>query len=103
MATAAGGSLPFAPQECLSALRYMYSAYRTNILCGYGFRDAFNLERAWWDQDVIGIDQGAILLMAENLRSGGVWNVMKRSPIITRGLARGGFRPIVTRGDQAAD
>jgi hypothetical protein len=77
--TAAGGSLPFTPTESLECLRYLYDSFRARIWCGYGFRDAFNLAQGWWDTDVIGIDQGPILLMAENLRTKKVWNVMKRS------------------------
>src|SRR5690606_17068732 len=65
--TAAGGSLPFAPEECAAALRHIYETYRTNIWCGYGFRDAFNLEANWWGSDSLGIDQGPIVIMIENL------------------------------------
>jgi hypothetical protein len=90
--TAPGGSLPFAPRECLAALRHMYSAYRTKLLCGYGFRDAFHPGEDWWGPDALGIDQGAILLMAENLRTGHVWNVMNRSKAIRSGLERAGFK-----------
>jgi hypothetical protein len=92
--TAAGGSLPFAPRECTSALRVMYDRYRETIWCGYGFRDAFNLKENWWGADVIGIDQGAILLMAENLRTGRVWERMSRNDVLQRGLKRAGFRPV---------
>ncbi|HVK57197.1 MAG TPA: glucoamylase family protein, partial [Candidatus Kapabacteria bacterium] len=92
--TAAGGSLPFAPAECVRALRTMYDRYREQIWCGYGFRDAFNLQELWWGEDVIGIDQGPILIMAENLRTGRVWEIMQKSPVLERGLKRAGFRPI---------
>jgi hypothetical protein len=91
--TAPGGSLPFAPRECISALRAMYDRYREQIWCGYGFRDAFNLKQNWWDDDVLGIDQGPILLMAENLRTGRVWQRMKENAVLQRGLKRAGFRP----------
>jgi hypothetical protein len=89
--TASGGSLPFAPEVCLPALRTMYSQFLTNIWCGYGFRDAFNLSASWWDTDVLGIDQGPILLMAENYRTQSVWRVFMRSPEIQRGLQAAGF------------
>lgn len=91
--TAAGGSLPFAPEECISALRTMYDRYREKIWCGYGFRDAFNLKENWWGADVIGIDQGPILLMAENLRTGRVWERMSGNKVLQLGLKRAGFRP----------
>ena len=92
--TAPGGSLPFAPEECTAALRAMYELHREQIWCGYGFRDAFNLGEDWWGADVIGIDQGPILLMAENLRTGRVWEVMRRNEILNRGLMQAGFRPV---------
>ncbi len=89
--TAPGGSLPFAAEVCLPTLRYLYTQFRTNIWTGYGFRDAFNLQTNWWDADVIGIDQGPILLMVENYRSQKVWQVFARNPEIQAGLAAAGF------------
>lgn len=91
--TAVGGSLPFAPAECVRALRAMYDQYRERIWCGYGFRDAFNLKENWFGADVIGIDQGPILIMAENLRTGRVWKLMNGSAEVQRGLKQAGFRP----------
>jgi hypothetical protein len=93
--TAVGGSLPFAPEVCLPALRHLYDQFRTNIWTGYGFRDAFNLTANWWDSDVIGIDQGTILLMGENYRSQNVWRRFMRSPEIQRGLQAAGFVNLV--------
>ena len=46
---------------------------------------------AWFDTDYLGIDQGPIIAMIANHRDGFVWNVMRRSPYITRGLCRAGF------------
>lgn len=91
---AAGGSLPFAPAECLAALRHFYDAHRERLWTPYGFRDAFNLTANWWDPDVLGIDQGPILLMAENYRTGRVWQRMMRNETIRRGLERAGFKPV---------
>ena len=71
----------------------MYETYRTNIWCGYGFRNAFNLEANWWGSDVLGIDQGPIVIMIENLRTGKVWRRMMKENVIQQGLARAGFRP----------
>ena len=64
-----------------------------------GFVDAFNPEfvtqrtgpDGWFDRDYLGIDQGPIAIMIENLRNGFVWNLMKKNPYIVRGLARAGF------------
>jgi hypothetical protein len=89
--TAAGSSLPFAPDVCLAALRHFYDSYRTNLWTTEGFRDAYNVRAGWWGSDVIGIDQGPIVLMAENYRTGSTWSRMLNSPIIQRGLERAGF------------
>ena len=105
--TAVGGSLPFAPEICVPTLRYLYDRYRTNIWTGYGFRDAFNLTANWWDSDVLGIDQGAILLMIENFRSQDVWRRFMKIPEIQRGLQSAGFTnlafvsPSIQRGQAA--
>lgn len=102
--TAVGGSLPFVPEHCLPTLRHWYAQFRSELWTGYGFRDAFNLTANWWGPDVLGIDQGAILLMAENFRSQSVWEVFMREPIIRRGLTAAGFAPIrqATAGPSAA-
>lgn len=89
--TAAGGSIPFAPEISIPALRYMYDQYRTQIWTGYGFRDAFNLSKNWWGTDMIGIDEGPIVLMIENYRTGNVWKTFMKDQIVTDGLARIGF------------
>jgi hypothetical protein len=89
--TAAGGSLPFAPEYCLPALRYFYDHFRTQLWTGYGFRDAFNLQANWWGPHVLGIDQGPILLMAENFRFGRVWNRFMKSKVVRRGMNAAGF------------
>jgi hypothetical protein len=92
--TAAAGSLPFAPEICLPALRFMYDRFRTNIWTGYGFRDGFNLQASWWGPDVLGIDQGPIVIMIENHRTGGVWKRFMKNEVIQRGLERAGFRQL---------
>jgi hypothetical protein len=92
--TAAGGSLPFAPEVCLPALRHFYDAHRERLWTPFGFRDAFNLTADWWDPDVLGIDQGPILIMAENHRAGRVWRRFMKNEIIRRGLERAGFTRI---------
>lgn len=74
---AAAGSLPFAPAECLAALRTMQARWGGRIYGPYGFADAFNPVTGWTGSDVIGIDQGITLLMAENLRTGFVWTLME--------------------------
>jgi len=87
---AAGGSLPFLPQECMRVLRTIKTRY-PNAWCRYGFVDAFNPLKNWYDIDVIGIDTGITMLMAENARTGFVWNTFMRNPEARRGMERAGF------------
>ncbi len=89
--TAPAGSLPFTPEQSIAALREMYNRFRTQIWTEYGFRDAFNLEAKWFDPELIGIDQGPIVIMIENYRSGLVWKRFMEIPEIQRGLERAGF------------
>ncbi len=91
--TAVGGSLPFAPEICLPTLKHLHQQFRQDLWTPYGFRDAFNLQLNWWGPDVLGIDQGIVLLMIENHRSGRVWQRLLDAPEIRRGLARAGFQP----------
>jgi len=73
---AAAGSLPFVPTDCTAALREMHTRWGEKIYGPYGFADAFNPQTGWVGTDVIGIDQGITLLMAENLRTELVWRLM---------------------------
>ena len=104
--TAAAASMPFAPEVVVPAIEAMHARYGRWIYRQYGFVDAFNPSfhydvplnhgkvhagMGWVDEDYIGIDQGPIVLMIENHRSGLVWEVMRRNPHIRRGLERAGF------------
>jgi hypothetical protein len=89
---AAGGSLPFLPAETMRVLRTVHDHY-PNAWCRYGFVDAFNPLTNWYDTDVIGIDTGITMLMAENLRTGFVWNTFMKNPEAQRGMAAAGFTP----------
>lgn len=111
--TAAGGSVPFAPEITIPALRAMAERYGEHLYTEYGFLDAFNptlndpallppgqeLARGriepgvgWFNDDYLGIDQGPILLMIENHRTGMIWELMKESEPVVHGLCRAGFR-----------
>jgi hypothetical protein len=103
--TAAAGSIAFAPELVIPALQEMKRRYGTDIYNQHGFVDAFNPSfhvrtplrtgrlrpMGWVDTVQLGIDQGPIVLMIENWRSGLVWNVMKKNPYIRKGLERAGF------------
>ncbi|MBS1811252.1 MAG: hypothetical protein JST84_24020 [Acidobacteria bacterium] len=83
---AAGGSLMFAPDITVPALREMKAKFGDKIYGRYGFVDAFNPNNGWVNPDVIGIDVGITLLSAENLRSGNVWRWFMRNREIPRAL-----------------
>lgn len=89
---APGGSLPFAPRECLTALARMRDTGGPAVWGRYGFADAFNPQTGWSSPDVIGIDVGITLIMAENLRSGLVWQAFMRAPEVSRAMALAGFQ-----------
>ena len=90
---ATGGSLAFLPKAALRVLRNIKTRYGKGAWSKYGFVNAFNPLKNWYDHDVIGIDTGITMLMAENLRSGFVWKTFMKSPEAQRGMARAGFRP----------
>lgn len=90
---ASGGSLPFLPQECLQVLQTIKNKYGKRAWSRYGFVDAFNPLTDWYDTDVIGIDVGITMLMAENARTGFVWETFMKNPAAQRGMKRAGFVP----------
>jgi hypothetical protein len=88
--SAAGGSLPFQPQATLRVLKNIRSRYPA-AWSKYGFVNAFNPLTNWYDSDAIGIDSGITMLMAENLRTGFVWNTFMKTPEAQRGMRRAGL------------
>ncbi len=90
--TAAGGSIVFAPEICLPALMNMNKLYSNKGLWStYGMLDSFNPTLNWFNKEYIGIDEGPIVLMIENLRSGLVWNYFMKDSLIQKGLKVLGF------------
>jgi hypothetical protein len=87
---AAGGSLPFLSAECIAVLRNIYKQF-PKTWQRYGFVDTFNPLTGWYDPDVIGIDAGITMLMAENLRSGFVWNTFMKNPEAQAAMTAVGF------------
>lgn len=84
-------SLPFAPEIVLPTIKSLNLKYGDKIWGKYGYYDAFNLTANWVDNDYIGIDQGPMLIMIENFRTGLVWNYMMKDSIIQKGLIKLGF------------
>ena len=89
---AAAGSLPFLPADCIAVLRSMRAKWGDRAWTRYGFVDAFHPAANWYDPDVLGIDQGISVVMAENLRSGFVWNSFMRNPECVRAMQLVGFK-----------
>ncbi len=104
--TAAVSSLPFAPDIVLPEMRELNRRFGESLFQRYGYLDSFNETinfaaplkmghivpgLGWFDNDYLGIDQGPIVAMIENYRSGLVWNVMRKNPHIRAGLERAGF------------
>jgi hypothetical protein len=89
--SAAAGSLPFLPQQVMRVLRNIKDHY-PRAWSKYGFVNAFNPLRNWYDSDVVGIDTGITLLMAENVRTGFVWNTFMKNQEVDRGMQRAGFK-----------
>ena len=89
---AAGGSLAFLPQESMRVIRAIRERYPDALSC-YGYVDALNPLKNWYDTDVVGIDLGITLIMAENARTGYVWNVFMQNPEAQLGMQRAGFKP----------
>jgi hypothetical protein len=89
--SATGGSLPFLPQATLRVLKNIKNRYGSQTWSRYGFVNAFNPMTKWYDTDVVGIDTGITMLMAENLRTKFVWNAFMKNPEVQRALQRAGF------------
>jgi len=89
---AAGGSLPFLPQEAVRVLHTVRTRYGSRAWTRYGFVDAFNPLTSWYDNSVVGIDAGITMVMAENARSGFVWQTFMKNPEAQRGMQRAGFK-----------
>ncbi len=88
---ATGGSIPFLPAATMRVLRTIHDHY-PQAWCRYGFVDAFNPLTNWYDSDVIGIDVGITMVMAENARTGFVWNAFMKNPEVRRGMDAAGFK-----------
>src|SRR6266404_8569117 len=90
---ATGGSLPFVYDDCMRVLRNIRGRYGKKGAWGrYGFVDAFNPLTNWYNQDVIGIDVGITMLMAENKRTGFVWETFMKNKEAQAAMERVGFR-----------
>lgn len=101
---ACGSSIVFTPEESLACLKNLYTNFggppkkrEASLASGgklwgeYGFSGAFNLERSWFDDQVTGVDLGALALMIENYRSELFWRTMNQNVPLEEGMAKAGF------------
>ena len=89
--TAALSSIPYTPAESLAALEYFYYKLGNKLWGEYGFYDAFSLEHQWFARSYIAIDQGPIICMIENYRTGLLWDIFMKDHDIRHGLDKLGF------------
>ena len=89
--TAAISSIPYAPEESLAALHYFYRN-KDDLLGPAGFYDAFSLDNGKWAaKRYLAIDQGPMIVMIENYRTGLIWDLFMQAPEVQQGLDKLGF------------
>lgn len=89
--TAALSSFPYTPAESMNALKFFYYKLGDKIWGDYGFADAFSLKDLWFANSTLAIDQGPIIVMIENYRTGLLWNLFTSAPEIKNGMLALGF------------
>ncbi len=89
--TAALSSMPYTPEESMAALHFFYYKLGDKLWKQYGFIDAFNLTEEWYASDFLAIDQGPVIVMIENYRTGLLWDLFMDIPEIQVGLTKLGF------------
>ncbi|MGB2634789.1 MAG: glucoamylase family protein [Candidatus Acidiferrum sp.] len=88
---ATGGSLPFLYSDCIRVLRNIRGTYAEKAWGLYSYVDAFNPLSGWYDTDVLGIDLGITMVMAENHRTGLVWNTFMKNSEAQAAMTKVGF------------
>lgn len=89
--TAALSSFPYTPERSMKALRHFYDDLGDKIWSEYGFTDAFNETQNWYAKSHLAIDQGPIIVMIENYRTGLLWKLFMKDPEVQAGLKKLGF------------
>jgi len=89
--TAALSSFPYTPTQSMAAMKHWYTDMKDKIWGPYGFYDAFSEQENWFPKKYLAIDQGPIVVMMENHRTGLLWNLFMSCPEIKVGLKKLGF------------
>jgi hypothetical protein len=90
--TAALSAFPYTPGFSMKALRHFYNDLGNKIWSQYGFVDAFNETENWYARSHLAIDQGPIIVMIENYRTGLLWKLFMKNLNIQKGLKKLGFQ-----------
>jgi hypothetical protein len=91
--TAALSSFPYTPNESMKVVRYLYESLGSKVFGEYGFYDAFSEQNNWYLPRYLAIDQGPIVVMIENHRTGLLWNLFMSAPEVQVAKAKLGFEP----------
>lgn len=86
--TAAISSIPYTPEKSMKAIRYWYEELGDKVWGPYGFYDAFSETESWYPKRYLGIDQGPIVVMIENHRTGLLWELFMRDEDVQKGLKK---------------
>jgi len=89
--TAALASLPYSPVESMEAIKFFYYTIGDKTWGSHGFYDAFSLQEGWWGDSYLAIDQGPIIVMLENYRTGLCWDLFMSCPEVSSGMSVLGF------------
>lgn len=90
--TAALSSMPYTPEYSMQALKYFYYELGSKIWGPFGFADGFSIDHNWYAKSHLAIDQGPIVVMIENYRTGLIWNLFMKIPDVQNGLKKLGFK-----------
>jgi hypothetical protein len=86
--TAAVSSIPYTPEQSMAAIRHFYYMLGDRLWGPYGFYDAFNITDGWWGTSYVSIDQGPMVVMIENYRTGLIWDLFMSCPEVQNGLRK---------------
>lgn len=89
--TAALSSFPYTPVESMKALKFFYYSLGDRLWGDYGFHDAFNISEGWTANSYLAIDQGPIIVMIENYRTGLLWNLFMSAPEVPAAMTKLNF------------
>jgi hypothetical protein len=89
--TAALSCFPYTPEASMKAARFFYDSLGSKLWGTYGFYDAFSLDKDWFPQRYLAIDQGPIVVMIENHRTGLLWELFMSNGEVRTGLENLGF------------